>query len=78
MADENTTPSDITVMGLQREIDLHYATRNDVHEMLEPVTEKLNDHLGWHKGVRYSTSLVIPLVCVLITAGTLLIVNFVP
>ena len=46
--------------------------------MLEPVTEKLNDHLGWHKGVRYTTSLVIPLVCVLITAGTLLIVNFVP
>lgn len=76
MADDQ--PPGSSVGGFEGEVIRNYATRSTVHDMLKPIEQKIDKHLGWHEGARYTTSLVIPLVCVLITAGTLLLVNFVP
>lgn len=69
----NETPNGTSLRGFQGEVERHYATTSEVHEMLKPLSE----HLGYHKGLRFTVALVVPFICVLITATAIIIAAFV-
>ena len=68
------TPDELSQRGVPGEVQRHYATRSDVQELLEP----LHKHLGYHEGFRFTAALVIPLICVLVSAAAVLIAALVP
>ena len=66
-------PDEFSLGGFPGEVQRHYSTRSDVQALLEPLATKLNTHLGYHKGFRLTLSLVIPFLCVLVSAAAILI-----
>lgn len=62
-------PDEYSLGGFAGEVQRHYTTRSDVLEMLEPLTK----HLGYHEGFRFTLALVIPLLCVFVSATAILL-----
>ncbi|MCY4368305.1 MAG: hypothetical protein OXF41_02555 [bacterium] len=71
------TPDEFSQHGFEGEVRRHYSTRADVQELLKPLSDKLNEHLGYHEGHRFTLALLVPLICVLVTATAILIAAFV-
>ena len=71
-------PDEDALGGFKGEVQRHYATTSEVQAMLRPLSEKIDTHLGYHKGLRFTFALVVPLICVLITATAIIIAAFVP
>ena len=63
----------MTLSGFAGEVHRHYATRSDVQDIVDPVKESINKHLGFHEGFRFTLALVVPLVCVAVSATAILI-----
>ncbi|MDE0370131.1 MAG: hypothetical protein OXI84_08355 [bacterium] len=66
-------PDDYSSGGFAGEVQRHYTTRSDVLELLKP----LHEHLGYHEGHRFTVALLVPFVCVLVTATAIIIAAFV-
>ena len=69
----NELPEQFSQSGFEGEVRRHYSTRSDVQDMMEPLSEKLNKHLGYHEGLRFTLAMVVPLICVLVTATAIVI-----
>ena len=69
----NDLPSDQSLGGFRAEVERHYATTSDVNDKLEPLKEKIDNHLGYHDGFRFTMAMVIPFACVLITATAIIV-----
>ena len=66
-------PDEFSLGGFAGEVQRHYSTHSDVQDLLKPLSDQLNKHLGYHQGYRLTLALVIPFVCVLVSAAAVLI-----
>lgn len=71
------TPEEFSQHGFAGEVQRHYSTRSEVQELLKPLSDQLQEHIGYHEGHKFTLALVVPLVCVLITATAMIIAAFV-
>ena len=72
MGDEATPSRDVQPMS-EAEVRRHYATRSEVQELLKPLSDELSTHRGYHEGTKVTLTLLIPLVCVFVSATAILI-----
>lgn len=72
-AQDRTQPPPSYPSGFEGEVRRHYTTRSDVQDLLKPMSDDLKKHQGYHDGFRFTVALVIPLVCVLITASAIIV-----
>ena len=77
MASDDQAPEDVLQRGFEGEIRRHYTTRSDVQEMLEPLSDAVSTHRGYHEGTKITWTLMVPLICVLVTATAIIISAFV-
>lgn len=67
------TPKEVHQRGFEREVRLHYTTKSEVQELLKPLSDTLQTHLGHHEGSKVTLAMVIPLLCVLVSAAAILV-----
>lgn len=70
---DDLSPEEIFQRGFIGEIQRHYSSRSEVQDMMKPLSEKLDKHLGYHEGMKVTWTLAIPLICVLVSATAILI-----
>lgn len=63
--------------GVVEEVRRYYVTRSDVQNMVKPIEDKVNGHLGFHEGARYQLTLLVPVGCVIVTAVAIIVAAFV-
>lgn len=73
MAGDDDLPDNQALGGFRAEVERHYYTRSEVRELLEPVTTKVNEHLGWHDGQRDFWNRWIPVLCVAASVTAILV-----
>ena len=77
---EDQSPDEILQRGFAGEVRRHYPTRSDVQDMLKPMSDDLETvsgdlkkHLGYHDGQKVTWTIVVPLICVFVSATAILI-----